>query len=274
MTADDFDEPLNTGLRLYATGEFLRAYDAWKRIAPGDKAFPRAQEYISYLGTHALISSDLVPKGPSDSEVSFKLASQPEKLKQENPWDLVGTKDIAVDLDSKPFAKTTLDEILESDELDTQSHQPGANRPSARQNQNSGPAGKTQDSRKFALTERVAEMRRYFELGNFEAAIQTSRLVLEEEPGQLDALGVLEEAAKRQVEMYQSRLGGLDKRPRLLSSPDEIIWLNLHPRAGYLLSFVDGTMAFNDIVTVSAMPKVEVLGVMVKLLQNNAIEVV
>lgn len=279
MIVKNQDELLSEGLRQYAHGKFDKAYELWSQIQPGDQSYARAEEYRLYLNKHQLHDAPGLAQRIEESRDEESRDGQPgnvvdAKPSTASPWDLTGTKDIAVDLDYKPFPKSALDEILDDDSVETHEEISQSSKVPAAYRQKGQHSGASSTDPSFSVSgDPVADMRRCFELGNFEGAIEVAQSILHTTPGQLDALSILEEAAKRQIEMYHSRLGGLDQRPRLKSSPDEIIWLNLHPRAGYLLSFVDGSMSFSDIVTVSGMPKVEVLGVMVKLLGADAIEV-
>jgi hypothetical protein len=54
---------------------------------------------------------------------------------------------------------------------------------------------------------------------------------------------------------------------------DEVIWLNLDHRAGFVLSLVDGRMSFDEILSVSGLELTDGMRILVQLLQEKVIEV-
>jgi hypothetical protein len=57
--------------------------------------------------------------------------------------------------------------------------------------------------------------------------------------------------------MFESKLGHLDKIPRVMLKDDEIIWLNLDHRAGFALAQIDGAVTFEDLFAVSGMTRLD-----------------
>ena len=54
---------------------------------------------------------------------------------------------------------------------------------------------------------------------------------------------------------------------------EELRWLSLDHRAGFLLSFVDGSMSIEEVLDVSSMPELDVLRIMFELRQQGVIEI-
>jgi hypothetical protein len=71
---------------------------------------------------------------------------------------------------------------------------------------------------------------------------------------------------------YLERLGAADHVPRLAVHSGAITGLALDHRAGFLLSCVDGDSTVEEIIDVSAMPRLEAVRVLYELLQEGVIE--
>ena len=61
---------------------------------------------------------------------------------------------------------------------------------------------------------------------------------------------------------------------KVLMAQDDIIWLNLDNRAGFVLSLVDGELSLDEILSVCSLPQLDALRILVQLLQEKVIEVV
>lgn len=71
--------------------------------------------------------------------------------------------------------------------------------------------------------------------------------------------------------MFESRLGHLDRVPRVLLKDDEIIWLNLDHRAGFILAQIDGTVTFDDLFAVSGMSRLDTARILAQLVDEGVI---
>jgi hypothetical protein len=74
--------------------------------------------------------------------------------------------------------------------------------------------------------------------------------------------------------MWTARLGSLDRSVRLLIPEDEIRWLSVDHRAGFVLSLVDGSATFDEILDRSGMERLEALHILAELLDRGVIGVV
>jgi len=103
--------------------------------------------------------------------------------------------------------------------------------------------------------------------------------------GVLDILAENEEALKEEearrlvadarsqlMKMFESKIGDFDRTPKVNVSAEEIIWLNLNHRAGFILSQIDGTVTFEDLVALSGMPRLDTVRILSELLQQRVIE--
>jgi hypothetical protein len=74
------------------------------------------------------------------------------------------------------------------------------------------------------------------------------------------------------MQMYESRIGSFDQVPALAISSGEIIWHNLNPSTGFILSRIDGMLSFEDIMDISGLPRFETCQILCQLLQDGIIE--
>jgi hypothetical protein len=71
--------------------------------------------------------------------------------------------------------------------------------------------------------------------------------------------------------MYESKLGNLEARPRVVLRPDEIIWLNLDHRAGFVLAQIDGSVTYDDLFAICGMSRLDTLRILAQLSQAGVI---
>ena len=71
--------------------------------------------------------------------------------------------------------------------------------------------------------------------------------------------------------MFESKIGSVDRVPRVMVSNEQIIWLGLDHRAGFVLSQIDGTVSFDDLIALSGMPRLDTLRILADLLSKNVI---
>jgi hypothetical protein len=86
--------------------------------------------------------------------------------------------------------------------------------------------------------------------------------------GLADAL--LRSEAKLQT-IYESKIGKLGAVPRVRLREDEVIWLNLDHRAGFMLAQIDGTLTFEDLFSVSGMSRLDTARILAQLLEQRVI---
>jgi hypothetical protein len=117
----------------------------------------------------------------------------------------------------------------------------------------------------------MAGARDLLELDDFSGAVELLDKVLAERPDHAEAARLREEAEAELVKMYSSKVGDLDAVPRVRMASDEIIWLNLDHRAGFVLSMIDGHICYEDILSVTGLPRLEGLRILAQLVQEKVI---
>jgi hypothetical protein len=71
--------------------------------------------------------------------------------------------------------------------------------------------------------------------------------------------------------MYLARLGSPTQVVRVAVPSDQIRWLSLDHRAGFLLSLIDGRSTIEEILDISGMPRLDALRILYGLLDQRAI---
>ena len=71
--------------------------------------------------------------------------------------------------------------------------------------------------------------------------------------------------------MYSARIGPLDRVPFVAVPPEQLKWLSIDHRAGFVLSHVDGVCSLEQILDVSGMPTLDALRILYELAQQRVI---
>ncbi len=87
--------------------------------------------------------------------------------------------------------------------------------------------------------------------------------------GEVQALR--ERSERTLLAMFESKLGNMNAVPRVLLKDDEIIWLNLDHRAGFVLAQIDGTVSFDDVFAVSGMSRLDTARIIAQLIDEGVI---
>jgi hypothetical protein len=80
-----------------------------------------------------------------------------------------------------------------------------------------------------------------------------------------------EKSERTLLAMFESKLGGREIIPRVMLKDDEIIWLNLDHRAGFVLAQIDGTVSFDDLFAVSGMSRLDTARILAQLMDEGVI---
>jgi len=77
------------------------------------------------------------------------------------------------------------------------------------------------------------------------------------EPDRFEIEGYVDLVRSHLLKRYRERIGDLQVVPRLLVGADEVKRFNLAPDAGFMLSLVDGSTSFEQLVSLSGMAAFE-----------------
>ena len=116
-----------------------------------------------------------------------------------------------------------------------------------------------------------ADMKDRYAMGDFTGALVIAEGILESDPSDAEAKLCAEKCRDVLTQMYSARLGPHSQTVSVAIPNDEIRWLSLDHRAGFLLSLVDGSLTLEEILDISGMPKLDALRLMFTLFDQHVI---
>jgi hypothetical protein len=125
----------------------------------------------------------------------------------------------------------------------------------------------------ISLVDRAREMQALFEAKSYSNALVLAESVLASDPAHVQARRCAESCRDTLGQKYLSRLGGRENIPRVVMAPEEMRSISLDHRAGFLLSFIDGSMSVDEVLDVSSMPALDALRIMFELRMQGVIEI-
>ena len=114
-------------------------------------------------------------------------------------------------------------------------------------------------------------MKDRYAMGDFSGALEIAESLLSADPSDLEAQRYATSCRDVLTQMYLSRLGGLDQIINVVLPPEELRWLNLDHRAGFLLSLVDGVSTIEELLDICGMTRLDALRILAQLRQQRAI---
>jgi hypothetical protein len=108
-------------------------------------------------------------------------------------------------------------------------------------------------------------------LNDFSGALELTGKILQRRPDDADALSMHKTCEENLIQMFESRLGSMDRRPKVAIKPDEVIWLNLDPRAGFVLAQIDGEVSFEDLYAICGLSRLDTARILSQLLEEGVV---
>lgn len=130
---------------------------------------------------------------------------------------------------------------------------------------------KSPDARKEEVRALLRGARDLLELDDHSGAMELLVKAQAMAPDDPDVLAMRERSEKTLLNMFESKLGKMETIPRVLLKDDEIIWLNLDHRAGFVLAQIDGTVSFDDLFSVSGMSRIDTARILAQLVEEGVI---
>ncbi|MEB2324346.1 MAG: hypothetical protein OZ921_17660 [Sorangiineae bacterium] len=195
------------------------------------------------LPTHGARREERAPGTPAPRSLEPRLPST------ERPGRAAvrGQDDLVLDLDDRPTPVVSEEVELPELELDLA------------------------DERAASADEPTRDMKDRYAMGDFTGALVVAESLLEVAPGHPEALRYAESCREVLTQMYAARLGELTQIPSVATPNDEIRWLSLDHRAGFLLSLIDGASSVEEILDISGMSRLDALRIMFTLLEQRVI---
>ena len=118
---------------------------------------------------------------------------------------------------------------------------------------------------------REREMSDRVELGDYSGALEIAEKILADNPKDLSARTCAETCRSVLRQMYATRIGPLDRVPVVMVPRDQLRWLSIDHKAGFVLSHVDGVSTLEMIIDVSGMLELDTLRILSELAQQRII---
>jgi len=121
------------------------------------------------------------------------------------------------------------------------------------------------------LTAWTSGARELVALNDFSGAMELLAKILARRPQEEEAQKLHALCEENLTQMYESKLGAMDRIPAVVLPPDEIIWLNLDPRAGFVLAQIDGTVTFEDLYAICGLHRLDTARILSQLLEEGVV---
>jgi hypothetical protein len=117
----------------------------------------------------------------------------------------------------------------------------------------------------------IGDMKDRYAMGDFSGALVIAEGILESNPEDREASRYAQSCRGVLTQMYSARIGAMDQIVAVAVPSDQIRWLTLDHRAGFLLSLIDGGSTVDQILDISGMTRLDALRIMYQLLEQRVI---
>jgi hypothetical protein len=121
------------------------------------------------------------------------------------------------------------------------------------------------------LAEAAQRMQACYEVGDFSGALSAADVLLEHDAEDVEANRYAQSCRDVLTQMFSARLAPLDRVVTVAISQEQIRWLSLDHKSGFLLSLVDGHCTIEELLDVSGMPRLDALRILLTLSQQKVI---
>jgi tetratricopeptide (TPR) repeat protein len=235
-------ELIDRGIRAYLAGrktEAFAAFDEALRLEPGNSS---ARAYLEKLGEGQRAPPPAAP---------VRAQPAPEEYAP-SPWDDGPAAPATIVLEDE--GGLDLDAVAEKSDL----------RPLVPEGPR--PAGPRTDVEVW-----LGAAKELFALGDFSGSLELIEKILQVDPDHGEARDYLRQNESTLISMYESKLGPLSRVPRLAIKPEEILWLNLDHRAGFLLAQIDGMVDYDSLFALSGLPRLDTARILANLIADGVI---
>jgi tetratricopeptide (TPR) repeat protein len=245
---------IDRGIKAYVAGrvgEALRTFQEVLEIDPGN---PKARSYLLLIHGAAFTEAPGPAAGGHPAAPPQAPAASPPAR---SPWD-AGPAATVIELEEE--GGLDLEAVSEKSELRPLVPE----RPPPRAAE---PPRREHDEVEVWLQ----AARELFQLGDFSGSLELIEKVLRVDPDHREARAYLRQNEATLIAMYESKLGPLSGVPRLAIQPEEIMWLNLDHRAGFLLAQIDGVVDYDSLFALSGLPRLDTARILANLLADGVI---
>jgi hypothetical protein len=115
------------------------------------------------------------------------------------------------------------------------------------------------------------DMQARYAVGDFTGALELAEVILQKRPEDAAARRYAQNCRDVLTQMFAAKIGPLDQVMQVLISPQEVQWLSLDHRAGFLLSLVDGQSTVDEILDISGMSRLDALKIIHELVEQQIV---
>ncbi len=261
---------IERGFKLYMAGRIREAREAFQLAVDLDPGNAKARSYLVHIreATPALtpLPGALAAVRSPGAPAPVPLPAPPRTASAgsvdgaggdfaPSPWDDGPAAPATIELESS--GGLDLDAVAEKSDLRPLVPQGGARAPV--------PAP-TNDVEVW-----LSAAKELFALGDFSGSLELIEKILQLDPDHGEARDYLRHNEATLVSMYESKLGPLGGIPRLAIKPEEVMWLNLDHRAGFLLAQIDGTVDYETLFALSGLPRLDTARILANLIADGVI---
>lgn len=117
----------------------------------------------------------------------------------------------------------------------------------------------------------LEEMKDRMALGDYTGALTIADELLSWDPTNANVRTTAETCRGVLRNMYIARIGPLERVPQVIVPRDQLRWLSIDHRAGFVLSLIDGVSTVEMVLDVSGMPELDALRILADLAQQRII---
>jgi len=117
----------------------------------------------------------------------------------------------------------------------------------------------------------LKELEERYAVGDYTSALRIAEDMLARSPDDLSARRYVQNCRDVLTQMFAARIGPLDQVITVVVSPEEVQWLSLDHRAGFLLSLVDGQSTVDEILDISSMTRLDALKIIHDLAEQQVV---
>lgn len=115
------------------------------------------------------------------------------------------------------------------------------------------------------------ELQECYALGDYTRALRIAEDILVRSPDDISARRYAQNCRDVLTQMFAARIGPLDQVICVVVTPEEVQWLSLDHRAGFLLSLVDGQSTVDEILDISGMTRLDALKIIHDLTEQHVV---
>jgi tetratricopeptide (TPR) repeat protein len=272
---------IDQGIKAYVSGRVGEALRSFQEVLELDPGNPRARSYLLLIhgGAAGLVPEQAPVPLPGAAPAARAVASSGESSLPTSPVPLPapGSAGVVAPLDALDFAPSPWDEgpaaaatfVLDPDGgLDLQAV---ADKSDLRPLVPDGPSPANQTPGKKEVDVWMQAAKELFALGDFTGSLELIEKILQIDPDHGNARDYLRQNEATLINMYESKLGPLVGVPRLAIKPEEVMWLNLDHRAGFLLAQIDGSVDYEALFALSGLPRLDTARILANLIADGVI---